>query len=193
MNFTNMNILSIIKLVVRYMKTKEDLRIRKTKATLYKAYLNLIEKESYDQIKISDICKKANINRSTFYDHFKDKDELAKSLLEDTKNEMLNELKLIPPNDQYINNILDKARELITNNYIIKALLKSNPILIKQTINTILKDILKKELQKEENTPLPIEQYSLFLSEGLTALLLSKDYKKISKENLSLLISTKKQ
>ncbi len=174
------------------MKTKEDLRIRKTKATLYKAYLNLIEKESYDQIKISDICKKANINRSTFYDHFKDKDELAKSLLEDTKNEMSNELKLIPHNDQYINNILDKARELITNNYIIKALLKSNPILIKQTINTILKDILKKELQKEENTPLPIEQYSLFLSEGLTALLLSKDYKKISKENLSLLISTKK-
>ena len=81
------------------MKNKEDLRIRKTKATLYKTYLDLITQKDYDQIKISDICKKANINRSTFYDHFKDKEELASSLLMDTKKELLNEINTISNNN----------------------------------------------------------------------------------------------
>ena len=48
------------------MREKEDLRIRKTKATLYKSYIELISSKNKEQIKISDICKKANINRSTF-------------------------------------------------------------------------------------------------------------------------------
>ena len=68
---------------------KEDLRIRKTKATLYKSYLDLIATKEQNQIKISDLCKKAHINRSTFYDHFKDKEELVNSLLRDTKNDLI--------------------------------------------------------------------------------------------------------
>lgn len=62
---------------------KEDLRIKKTKASLYRSILFLMEKEKYEDIKISQICSKAKINRSTYYDHFKDKDELIQTLIED--------------------------------------------------------------------------------------------------------------
>ena len=150
------------------MRQKEDLRIRKTKATLYKSYLDLITKKDYDQIKISDLCKKANINRSTFYDHFKDKEELASSLLIDTKKEISNELIKIDNNQktliEYLIILVEKTKELITNNDVIKTLLLSNPILIRQTLSSILKEIIIKELKKEKAS-IPIESYAIFYSE----------------------------
>ena len=75
------------------MTKKEDLRIRKTKASLYKALLQLMEEKSFEDIKIIDICKISMINRSTFYDHFSDKYELLSSLMEDSRNELLNNLR----------------------------------------------------------------------------------------------------
>ena len=52
---------------------KEDLRIRKTKASLYKSLLQLMEDTPFEEIKVSRICQLSMINRSTFYDHFNDK------------------------------------------------------------------------------------------------------------------------
>lgn len=77
------------------MEKKEDLRIKKTKANLYKGLLQLMEEKSFEEIKVIDICKVALINRSTFYDHFTDKYELLTSLMEDSKLELLNNLKSI--------------------------------------------------------------------------------------------------
>ena len=130
---------------MRFMKNKEDLRIRKTKATLYKTYLDLITKKDYDQIKISDICKKANINRSTFYDHFKDKEELASSLLMNTKKELLNEINTISNNNSlqdYLYSITIKIKEILETNNVIKTLILSNLNLIKNTISSILYELI---------------------------------------------------
>lgn len=163
------------------MRQKEDLRIRKTKTTLYKSYLDLISKKEYDQIKISDICKRSNINRSTFYDHFKDKEELASSLLTDTKIEISNELNNIIANKKTLKEIfpilIDKIREIIDNNMVIKTLLISNPNLIRQSIASILYEIIKKELDTEKDNYVEPSTYAMFYSEGLTALLLKKEIK----------------
>ena len=64
------------------MTKKEDLRIRKTKASLYKSLLQLMEEKTFEDIKITDICKLSLINRSTFYDHFNDKYELLMGLMD---------------------------------------------------------------------------------------------------------------
>ena len=66
------------------MAKKEDLRVRKTKANLYKGLLQLMEEKSFEDIKVIDICNVSLINRSTFYDHFNDKFELLTSLMNDT-------------------------------------------------------------------------------------------------------------
>ena len=59
---------------------KEDLRVTKTKKLLYETLISLMEEKSFEEIKVSDICKKALINRSTFYSHYSDKYELFMEL-----------------------------------------------------------------------------------------------------------------
>lgn len=54
----------------------EDPRVSRTQAALREAFYNLLLKRRYDEIKISDIIERAQIGRSTFYEHFNSKDEL---------------------------------------------------------------------------------------------------------------------
>ncbi len=51
-------------------------RIIKTKNNLYKGLLITMKNKSFEEIKVSDICKEAHINRSTFYNNFNDKYDL---------------------------------------------------------------------------------------------------------------------
>ncbi len=53
-----------------------DRRIQKTLSSLQDAFFELVLTYSYDEIKVSDIIKKANVGRSTFYQHYKSKDDI---------------------------------------------------------------------------------------------------------------------
>ena len=72
---------------------KMDLRIVKTKNAIYQALLDLMKDKEFEQIKVSDICNKALVNRSTFYAHFEDKYELLSSYIADLKDSLTQELK----------------------------------------------------------------------------------------------------
>ena len=48
-----------------------------TKGALSKALKELLEGHSFEKISVSDICDKCNMNRKSFYYHFKDKYDLA--------------------------------------------------------------------------------------------------------------------
>lgn len=62
---------------------KEDLRTKRTKKALKQAVVDLLEIELFEKISVTDICKKANVNRVTFYTHYNDKYELLDELIED--------------------------------------------------------------------------------------------------------------
>lgn len=72
---------------------KTDLRIVKTNKALYEALLLLMKEKTFEEIKISDLCQKALINRSTFYAHYNDKYELLITMVEDLKQALLSSLK----------------------------------------------------------------------------------------------------
>ncbi len=55
---------------------KRDRRIERTRRLLSKALMDLIVERGYDRITIQDITDRADVSRTTFYLHFKDKDEL---------------------------------------------------------------------------------------------------------------------
>jgi AcrR family transcriptional regulator len=59
-----------------------DRRVARTRATLQHALNSLILKKGYEAITIKDICDAANVGRSTFYAHYKSKDDLKRSGLE---------------------------------------------------------------------------------------------------------------
>ncbi|MGF1603182.1 MAG: TetR/AcrR family transcriptional regulator [Thermosynechococcaceae cyanobacterium] len=53
-----------------------DPRIRRTRRLLQDALTTLLEKKSFSDISITDICKQADIARVTFYQHYESKEAL---------------------------------------------------------------------------------------------------------------------
>lgn len=58
-----------------------DLRIRKSKHHLRKSIITLLQTVPYADINISMICKEANVSRVTFYNYYKNKNELAEDIV----------------------------------------------------------------------------------------------------------------
>lgn len=61
-----------------------DRRIRKTLGLLHEALFSLIQEKDYDAIVVKEILDRANVGRSTFYTHFRDKDDLLVSGIRST-------------------------------------------------------------------------------------------------------------
>ena len=61
----------------------KDRRIQKTLKLLHEALFSLIHGKSYDSIAVKEILDRANVGRSTFYMHFRDKDDLLVSGMHD--------------------------------------------------------------------------------------------------------------
>jgi AcrR family transcriptional regulator len=58
------------------MNDKHDRRSQRTRNLLSTALVELIREKEYNTITVSDIIDRANVGRSTFYTHFRDKDDL---------------------------------------------------------------------------------------------------------------------
>lgn len=59
--------------------TKQDLRSIRSTRKIQQAFIDLLQEENFDQVKVSDIARRAEIDRQTFYLHYVDKyDLLAK-------------------------------------------------------------------------------------------------------------------
>lgn len=62
-----------------------DRRVRRTHDLLRAALLALIQEKGYHRITVQDILDRADVGRSTFYAHFRDKDDLLRSGFEDVR------------------------------------------------------------------------------------------------------------
>ena len=58
------------------MNIKNNSRYKASSEKIEMAFLTLILNHKYEDITISDICKQANVNRSTFYTHYDDINDL---------------------------------------------------------------------------------------------------------------------
>jgi AcrR family transcriptional regulator len=66
-------------------KKTTDRRIQRTRGLLQEALVELIMEKGYEAITIQDILDRANVGRSTFYEHFYDKDDLLLSGFENLR------------------------------------------------------------------------------------------------------------
>ena len=66
----------------RKQRRKPDLRIRRTCERLGSALLTLILERQFDDVTVQDVLDRASVGRSTFYLHYRDKDDLLLSQLE---------------------------------------------------------------------------------------------------------------
>lgn len=62
-------------------KAKNDRRFARTQDDLLTAFRDLVLSRGYDDVTVSDIVERANVGRSTFYEHFENKDDLFRHSL----------------------------------------------------------------------------------------------------------------
>jgi AcrR family transcriptional regulator len=62
----------------------EDRRVRRTQGLLRRAIASLVHEKPYDAIAVKEILARADVGRSAFYAHFRDKDALLASAVRET-------------------------------------------------------------------------------------------------------------
>lgn len=69
------------------MNTKNNKRRRESVEKIEKAFIDLLQEQELKEITVSDICKKTELNRSTFYSNFLDIYDLADKLRDKLEND----------------------------------------------------------------------------------------------------------
>lgn len=60
-----------------------DRRISRSKQAMRSAFLELTDERGIDGFTVNDLCERADVNRGTFYNHFKDKEEMLAFMQDD--------------------------------------------------------------------------------------------------------------
>ncbi|HIY57201.1 MAG TPA: TetR/AcrR family transcriptional regulator [Candidatus Tetragenococcus pullicola] len=79
--------------------TKNNRRTKYTVTVIKEAFLDLLNQKELSQITVTEICEKANVNRGTFYLHYKDSFDLYRQIEDDLMQEILPLLSLLPKED----------------------------------------------------------------------------------------------
>ncbi|MBE5961912.1 MAG: TetR family transcriptional regulator [Lachnospiraceae bacterium] len=94
---------------------KGNRKILYTKKVLKDSLLKLLETKDIHQVTVTDLCKQADVNRGTFYAHYKD----AYDLLESMENELFSQVVQYiedTPVEQYFDSLLINVLDLIKEN-----------------------------------------------------------------------------
>jgi AcrR family transcriptional regulator len=73
-----------------------DRRVRRTRKLLHDAFLELVIEKGYEKTTIQDILDRADIGRSTFYVHYRDKEALLTACFDGMRDQLEDELAEIP-------------------------------------------------------------------------------------------------
>ena len=74
-----------------------DRRIRKTRTSLIEAFLGLVVERGYEHVTVQDILDRADVGRSTFYAHYRDKEALLMSCFDELRDGLTAEFDVRTP------------------------------------------------------------------------------------------------
>lgn len=171
-----------------------DLRTLRTYKLLKNSLLELLSKNSFDNIKVNDICNLAMVHRTTFYSHFSDKYELLDYCIKDIENELLSGFKdsdYSSSKDFYTALIMNLLNYIGSNKQFYKNVMKNNYSagIINVFHNSVImhiSTIIEKEEKRNKKSDIPISVRAEFFSGAVTSVLMwwLISNSTISKENL---------
>ena len=168
---------------------KTDLRIIKTKNSLFYALIDLLKEKTFEEIKVSNICEKAFVNRSTFYAHYKDKYELFVDLINNLKDSFKSELKSIEEDDlkdYYLKMIKVFLNHIEGKEEIYKSILINNrsSIIIDMIYDTAKEDINERANNNDKGVPNDV--FTSYYLGGVVNIVIEwfKNNKKYTKEQM---------
>lgn len=92
------------------MAQKIDRRVKRTRRLVSNAFIDLVLENGYDGVRIEDIIDRADVARTTFYTHFKDKGDLLDYVVELFREEAMQNI----PNIELDENGLPSSEQLRT-------------------------------------------------------------------------------
>ncbi len=137
-------------------KEKKNKRVIKTKSAIFNAFFTLmVEKKDISKICITELTEKANINRATFYLHYK----TINDVISDIQNEVVDKLNEVL--EKYSINqvkenpytLLSEISDVLESNHNFSVLLLSNNDIgfIDTIKKTFVKTMVEKELKANPN------------------------------------------
>jgi AcrR family transcriptional regulator len=74
--------------------SKSDRRVSRTKRLLREALMSLVLEKGFEAVTVEDITERADLGRTTFYLHYKDKEELLLESIETTIDDLKERIQL---------------------------------------------------------------------------------------------------
>lgn len=163
--------------------TSQDPRVRRTKNRLQKALMALIIEKGYQHLTVQEIVDRADVNRTTFYRQFQDKEELMHFVIDNMVEQTLNQLGR--PAGQIVNGFTlitgEQLADLFKRSLVYEDLFKAmvdeegSPAFHYQFIKTFEAVLYQKIEQSGINInhfPIPISMVVTYLTNGYIAILL---------------------
>lgn len=153
-------------------KNSADRRTQKTRNALQQALISLMFEKSYDAILIQEILERANVGRSTFYTHFRDKNELLldglRGLHEFLHNaQMATSVASGKRYERVIGFSLAMFEHVHDHKKLHRSLVGGGWIIVSQRIEEILVQLMKDEartlFKQSDSSELPFELFIHFL------------------------------
>lgn len=98
-----------------------DIRVKKTKKAIADAFLRMAGKKPIEKITVTDIVTEAQINKSTFYAHYRDIYDLMDALLKDATSSIV-------ANMNYLSNMFEDPHAFFLDMYDALSICKNDNI-----------------------------------------------------------------
>lgn len=160
---------------------KEDRRVERTRRLLHDALMALIPEKGYEKVTVQDILDRANLGRSTFYMHYRHKDELLlsgfghlRTMLEERHRALLSAKAQGKTAD--FNLSLELFRHARENHGRYKAMVgkQSGQMLMRQAhdhLAALVREHLSSVMKNGETPPLPIDMTAHWIVSSFLSLL----------------------
>lgn len=89
----------------------ESRQVQFTKRIMKDAFLELLQEKPLSKINVKELCAKADVNRSTFYDHYENIDYLIQEVEEEMADQITQSMKLLYTGENYQQ---DMVREMFS-------------------------------------------------------------------------------
>ena len=158
------------------MEQKTDLRIQKTYRALTVTFFQMLQEMRFEDIRISELCERAMIRKSTFYKHFGDKYELLAFIVRQEQekfNAQLSQMRNSEDRvDYYIQLISTVLDSLGANSTLVQSTIQSNsfPLILSILSDQIMLDIrerIREDAQSGEKLPATPEIMAAFFVGGV--------------------------
>ncbi len=152
---------------------RTDRRVRRTRDSLHRALVELMIERGYDRITISEILTRADVGRSTFYTHYRDKDDLLLRSCADYLRAAISEMDPAAAHSDPLAPVHTLFRLADGSPEVYRALLrrKSGAVLLRTTVDVVMEVLGEQLRDRLELPPAEVATTVTFLSWGVTGLL----------------------